>query len=296
MSTPSLPGFGIKPIPQRQWPTGLSREDLFDVLLVWKPPKKGHRYVLSADIADGIGQDRSVGDVYDVGTIEYPDEQVAQFITSGLDPVGFAGVLDAIGNFYVDDDSEPALCAIENNNHGLACQTHLQHHWGYNNLFIWQSLDKRNPRARYSNSFGWVTNVRTRPIILTYLHRALHTKDEQTGVRDVIINSPHTIAEMLDFEAPPEGQLWQAEAIAGAHDDCIMCAAIGLWVCQTLRFDENEPMAEARRRRAEEQALKLASSGGAEADKINTDWTGDEIVAEVQDDWNSEGGARSWPW
>jgi hypothetical protein len=293
MSSPILPGLGIRPIPRRQWPAGLPREELFDKLLIWKLPQRGHRYVLSADISDGIGEDRSVADIYDVGTLTYPDEQVAQYITSGLDPVGFAGVLDAMGNLYVDDDKEPALCAIENNNHGMACQTHLQHHWGYDNLFIWQAYDKRRQRAQYSNSYGWQTNFRTRPMILTYFHRALNTKDAITGKRDVIINSPHTIAELPDFEAPQGGQLWQAEG--NPHDDCIMTAAIGIWVCQTIHFGENEPMAEARRRRAEEEARKIVAAGGVEIDKYNTDWSEEEIAHGVQDEWNDAGGVEK-PW
>jgi len=39
-------------------------------LQIWEPPRKHHRYILGVDVADGIGQDRSVCDVFRMGTIE----------------------------------------------------------------------------------------------------------------------------------------------------------------------------------------------------------------------------------
>jgi hypothetical protein len=81
-----------------------------------------------------------------------------------------------------------------------------------------------------------------------------------------------------------------------SHDDCIMTAAISVHVAQTMHYDENEPMAEARRRRAEEEARKLQASGGVVLTRVNTDWTDDEDKNDDYREWNDGGEEEpTWP-
>ena len=51
------------------------------------------------------------------------------------------------------------ILAIECNGQGLATQSELQHHCGYDNLYIWQHEDARDPRSRYTKAFGWQTEM-----------------------------------------------------------------------------------------------------------------------------------------
>src|SRR5678816_3684951 len=113
------------------------RPSLMDCLLVFEAPRrKGHtRYVLSADIADGIGQDRTSIDVIRLGTIEESAEQVAHFYSDSRTPTQAAYVLDALGHLYCDDDGYEALAAIETNNHRLSTQYTLQLHLGYTHVY-----------------------------------------------------------------------------------------------------------------------------------------------------------------
>lgn len=171
------------------------------------------------DVADGIGQDRSVCDVFRMGTLEECEEQVAQFISDRVPPRQFAGVIDAIGHLYSGADGREALAAIECNNHGLSVQDTLQLHLGYRHFYIWEVLDQADPQKRWTTKMGWVTTTRTRPLLLDQLYTGITTIDPISGYSECRLNSPFTLDEMRDFKT--DGQLWEAEAAKGAHDDCL---------------------------------------------------------------------------
>ena len=245
------PGHGLKVLPALERAKRLNNDSLgeapapMDTLLVWEPPRKGFLYVLSADVSSGLELDNSVIDVTRCGTTREADEQVAQFVTNSIDETDLAHVIDAIGRFYTGRDGQAALVAIECNGMGLAAQNELQKHIGYTNLYIWQYLDAVDGH-QFTTKYGWYTNQRTRPLILqTYMH-AVKTVDPNTGYPDYRINSPHTIHELSDFQSP--GPLWMAEAVDGAHDDCIMAGAIGVFVSRTMQQTRGETVHDARRR------------------------------------------------
>jgi hypothetical protein len=283
------PGYGLRPLSAK---ARAELDDLEDHLLVWEVPRRQHRYVIGADVSDGINQDRSCIDVTRVATLEEPDEQVAQFVTRRIDPVDLAYYIDAIGRFYRDVDGFEALVAIEVNNHGLATQAELQRHCGYQHFFVWQYEDKRNPANRYSTNIGWYTSVKTRGIILARYRRAVMNLDPITGQPDYRINSPFTMEELKDFQTT--GALWQGEASRGATDDCIMAGAISVHVCQTLYLETSEPLAEQRHRlQAERQrAGKLSAQMRTRRDYINTDATYAEL--EGRDDYDGWDGATGY--
>lgn len=217
-----------------------------DTLLVWEPPRRKHLYVISVDVSSGLELDQSVIDVTRVGTIKECDEQVAQFVTDTMDETDLAYVIDAVGRFYKGADDQPALVAIECNGMGLATQNELARHIGYSNLYIWQYLDAVAGHE-LTTKYGWYTNQRTRPLILQAYMHALKSVDPNTGYPDYRLNSPHTMHELADFQSP--GPLWMAEAMDGAHDDCILAGAIGVFVARTLQIENRgETVHDARKR------------------------------------------------
>lgn len=282
------PGYGLKALTKDER-RGL--ENYEDLLQVWELPRKGQLYIVSVDVSDGIGQDRSCIDVLRKGTILEPDEQVAQFVSGKVHPVDLAYPIDAIGRFYLGSDSQPAVVAIEINNQGLATQSELQRHLDYDNLFIWQYEDAADPSRRLSTRIGWLTTPRTRPMILTRYIRAVKTFDEHTGKAYYVINSPFTIAELRDFQVPPGGFLAEAEAdptSEDATDDCIMCGAIGVHVAQTLEYDNEAPLPERRAALAEQAARRLELEEKEKRppyDWRNSDASDDEMRA---GDWGAE--------
>jgi hypothetical protein len=246
--------------------------------LIFEAPRRDQQYVVSVDVGDGIGQDRSVIDVTRVGTIRDPDEQVATWVDDQTDPLSLAPLVDCIGRLYGGTETE-AVVAIECNNHGLVTQGELQRHLGYQNFFIWQVMDAADPERAYTTKIGWWTNQRTRPIILARFFKKLKAIDAQ-GRPDYWINSPFLIQELATFRTL--GGIREAEADPSdpdAHDDALMAAAIGLQVCSTLQYEEREPIDQARKRLAEEKARKAESDGtwAGGRDYQNTEATLEEM-------------------
>lgn len=261
-------------------------KDLFDCLLVWELPRKQHLYVVSVDVGDGIGKDRSVVDVTRMGTLKEPDEQVAQFVSAWTDPMDLAVVTDAIGRLYTGADGQEALCAIECNNHGYTTQNELQRHLGYTNFFIWQVMDAIDVEHSYMKRIGWVTTQRTRPMILARYLKKVKTVDKR-GVPDYRINSPHTIQELRSFRTVDGIRDAEADPTdPNAHDDCIMTGAIGLQVIALQQYETEEPLDMARRRLTEERARQERVAAGSKRDFQNTDCTVDEMHS-----WATGGGA-----
>lgn len=269
------PGYGFhrltsKELEERSGPTGL-----FNLLQIWERPRRGHRYVIGVDVGDGLGQDRSVADVFRMGTLDEGEEQVAQFISDSIPPRQFAYIVEALGRLYTWPDGREAMAAIECNNHGLSVQDTLLLHLGYRHFYVWEVFDQADPRKRFTTKLGWGTTARTRPILLDQFFTGVTTLDPLTGLSDCRINSPFTMDEMRDFQT--DGALWEAEAARGAHDDCIIAAGIAHVVCWRLLGGETEPLADRRRRRQEQELRRVRlHPGEAKPDYRNTDATAGE--------------------
>jgi len=271
---PVPPGYGFR----RLSPADLAALPSLksSVLAIWEYPRpRGRRrYVLSVDVADGLGQDYSVATVVRLPTIEEPAEEVAQYVSNAVDAKQLAFVCDAIGRFYGDEDGIEALAAIETNNHGLSTQDTLQLHLGYGHFYVWEYADAASPDHRYSTKIGWVTTPRTRPLLLSAFHDAIVTVDPITSQPDFILNSPTTRAELRHFVTPDT--IGNAEAARGQHDDAIFSSAIGYYVAWRLAGGEAEPIAERRRRRT-----ALQQQGAA--DQPPRDWRNSDATAEEAD-------------
>lgn len=283
----SLPsGYGFARLTLEQLRARSGPEDLLDHLVIWERPRtRGpRRYIMGADPADGIGQDRSALAIHRMGTLEEPEEQVALYVSDQMGPVQFASVIDAVGRLYTDEDNYEALAAIECNRHGISTQDTLQLHHGYSHFYRWEFLDAADPKSRYSTKIGWMTTVRTRPMLLDKLYSALTTRDPVTHLTDLLIHSPLLRVELADFQT--EGALWEAEAARGAHDDCVMATAIAHYVSWRLQGGEQEPLSERRaRRHAEQEARQLAGQPlQMKRDWRNTSCTAEEANAHVDDD------------
>lgn len=262
------------------------REDLLGCLQIFEHPRKrgARRYIMGVDVADGIGQDRSVVAVHRLGTLEEPEEQVALYVADQVTPVQLAFVVDAIGRLYSDTDGFEALAAIECNNHGLSTQDTLQLHLGYGHFYIWEYLDAANPQRRYSTKVGWVTTPRTRPMLLDKFYEALTTVDPVTKSTDLLIHSGLLRTELADFQT--EGALWEASAARGAHDDIVMATAIAHYVAWRLQGGEQEPLSERRTRLHAEQAARAKTGQrlGLPRDWRNTGCSAEEWKAGVDPD------------
>lgn len=171
-------------------------------LRVWATPMESRRYVLSADIAEGLSDGAwSVCDVLDVSTWE----QVAQW-RGHCTPTEFADVIGDLGAYY-----NWGTVAPEVNNHGLATCARLADQ-GYPNLYV---------RAEKSEGvdYGWLTTLKSKTLMINSLSHALKSMD-------VKINSEDTLDEMKSFVYLETRD--KMAATAGAFSDCVMSLAIGV--------------------------------------------------------------------
>lgn len=278
--------LGIKQLPP---PPGLPKSltALYDMVQVWEIPRRrpthrGYRYVIAADVADGLGLCRSVIDVVRVGTVLEPQEQVAQFVSVTVSPVNLAYIIDALGRAYTDPDGFPGKVAVEVNNHGHSTQAMLQAHLGYPHFYRRELDDRANRAKRFATTIGWNTTPLTRPRMLDRFVEAVSTRDPHTKRPDFIINSPLTLDEMRGFYSET-GALEDASASKHGFDDCIITASIANVVAWLWLGGEVAPIAEQRRQKSV-QNHRRQSQGLDDYDWRNSDATLEEMRAGVRED------------
>ena len=193
-------------------------EDEDGEILVYEKPKKGHPYVIGCDTA-GEGSDWFVAQVLDNSS----GRLVAKYRVR-TDEDLFAREVFCLGKWY-----NTALIGIEAN-----FSTHpnkeLQR-LRYPKLFLRQVEDSITHKFRMS--VGFRTDSKTRPVIIAGLVQIMREHPE-------LVDDVETLYEMLTFARNDQGR---AEAVDGAHDDCVMALAIAYYIRtqQTTTIDGEKP-------------------------------------------------------
>lgn len=173
---------------------------------VYRRPVPGRVYLITGDVAAGSSRDFSSADVLDAATLD----QVASF-RGKLDPDEFAVQLAGMGYAY-----NTALIACERNNEGRSTNLVLFKRLGYPRLF--QHMPEDKLRAMPAQEVGWLTSIRTRPVMLSQLAELIRTFE-------VKIRDPRTVAELRTFVWPEKSD--KPQATSGGWDDSVMSLAIG---------------------------------------------------------------------
>ena len=175
-------------------------------LLVWFKPIKGSRYVIGADVAEGLERgDYSCCDVLDKAT----GEQVAHW-HGKIAPDVYGILLAELGKMYNN-----ALIGVEANNHGLTTNIALRDS-GYPNLYIEHDLDNRGGAEKETKRIGWMTTSTSKRFALDLLGAAL--REGTHGIYHA-----DTLAEMQGFIKKADGSAGSQE---NCHDDRVMSRAI----------------------------------------------------------------------
>ena len=178
-------------------------------LKVWDTPREDRRYVIGADVAEGLPDgDYSVADVLDTSTWE----QVAQW-RGHVTPYDFADVLGDLGTYY-----NYGTIAPEVNNHGIATCGRLAD-GGYSNLYV-------REQKKDGVVYGWQTTRKSKIEMINALSHSLRDLD-------VKINSSDTLDELKSFMYLDTRNDLGAQA--GAHDDCVISLAIAISILGELR-------------------------------------------------------------
>ena len=173
---------------------------------VFRLPEQGIPYVIGADTA-GLGSDSFVAQVLDNRTGEQ-----AAILRGKFDEDVFARQLYCLGMFY-----NAALIAVETNFSTYPVMELERLH--YPKQYVRESVDDYTHAPK--QSYGFLTNSKTRPIILAELIKAVR---DDIG----IVNDETTLQEMLTFIRNEE--TLRPEAEPGAHDDCVMSLAIAHYI------------------------------------------------------------------
>jgi hypothetical protein len=172
-------------------------------LLIWVMPQAGRRYVIGADVGEGLpGGDASCACVLD----HESGEQVAES-HGRVPPDRFAHLLDALARFY-----NQARLGVERNNHGHSTLNTLRNVCRYPQLYYHVRYDAGR---QTSALLGWPTDQSTKPILVDDLAAAI-----ADGA--IIIRSPALVDECLTFVADGSSQ----QAQEGKSDDRVIAAGI----------------------------------------------------------------------
>lgn len=162
---------------------------------------EGVPYVLGGDTA-GDGSDSFVGQVLDNRT----GQQVC-VLRHQFDEDQYARQMYCLGEYYNN-----ALIGIENN--FSSYPTMELERLRYPKMYVRETVD--NFTHQIKHSYGFWTDSKTRPIILSELIKAV--REDIT-----IVSDKTTLEEMLTFV---RNEAFKPEAEDGAHDDCVMALAI----------------------------------------------------------------------
>jgi hypothetical protein len=175
-------------------------------LTIWNLPKIGQRFYIGADTSEGIGKDYSAFEILNTNC-----EQCAEFKSNNIKPYAYAKILREIGVFYNN-----ANMVIEKMSAGHTVVDKLYNEYHYRNMYSYLEYDARSqcmlPKV------GWVTNPKTKPMLVNDFVEMFETKQ-------MIIKSKDLLQEMKVFEFTNDGKMG---AIIGSHDDLVMSMGMAI--------------------------------------------------------------------
>lgn len=183
-------------------------------LKVWDLPEKSEKYCIGVDVSEGKLNTESSDKQNDYSVIDVTRQSDLKTVArwrGHIDPDLLGGVTFALGTFY-----NTALIAVEVNNHGLTTVQHLRNKF-YRNLYMRETSEEQQFQERTS-LMGWVTNRKTKPMIINNL---------QTAIRegDIIDLDVVFIRECMTYIRDDQGH---TNAQEGMYDDTVIAKAIAL--------------------------------------------------------------------
>ena len=171
-------------------------------LRVWEMPQLNTKYVIGADVAEGLEH----GDYSSAHVINVRTGKVAAVWHGHVAPDLFGSeVLWHLGWFY-----NAALIGCEVNNHGLTTCTALRDR-SYPNIYWRVSLDERTMKQH--RKIGWRTQSNTKPLMIDELAKAM--RDE------LLVEDERTLGEMQTFVRDADGKMH-----GSPFDDMVISLAI----------------------------------------------------------------------
>jgi hypothetical protein len=190
--------------------SGQFEQNVHGELFIYKYPKFEGKFIVSGDVALGVGQDSSVATVMDA------DRNIcAIYRDNRIDPTKYGDLLFYLGRYFNN-----ALLCVESNSIGVATLARLDQ-MNYPNIYYQTDIQKLSNEE--GKRPGFRTTSATRPAIIGLLKNAIKE-------RDIKINDATLLQELKEFVLRDNGK---AEALPGCHDDHVISLAICLEVYRT---------------------------------------------------------------
>jgi hypothetical protein len=250
---------------------------------LYEQPIKDHNYVITVDVARGLGNDYSAFIVADV--TEFPYRVVGKYKNNEIKPMLFPNIILDVAKAFNE-----AFILIEVNDIGDQVATILQFDLEYENLLM-ASMRGRNGQVVGQGFSGKKTQLGVR---MTAAVKKLGCSNLKTMIEDdKILTCDYDIISELTTFAQKHNSF---EAEEGCNDDLAMCLVIFAWLVAQDYFKEMTDN-DIRKRLYEEQRNAIEQDMapfGFIQDGFNDM---DSFVDKDGDRWNTdEYGDRSYMW
>ena len=210
---------------------------------VYLPPENDHDYVMTVDVARGVGEDYSAFVVFDI--TEFPHKIVAKYRNNDIKPMLFPNIIYELARNY---NSAYVLCEV--NDIGDQVASILQYDLEYQNLLMC-SMRGRAGQVVGQGFSGKKTQLGVK---MSKTVKKVGSLNLKTLIEEdkLIFNDYEIISELTTFISKHNS----FEAEEGCNDDLAMCLVIYAWLVQMDYFKELTDQ-DVRKRLYEEQKNQI---------------------------------------
>ena len=250
---------------------------------IYENPIKEHNYIMTVDVARGLGNDYSAFIVFD--TTEFPYKAIAKYRNNEIKPMLFPNIILDVAKAY-----NQAYLMIEVNDIGDQVASILQYDLEYQNILM-ASMRGRNGQIVGQGFSGKKTQLGVR---MTASVKKLGCSNLKTLLEDdkLLTVDYDIISELTTFSQKHNS----FEAEEGCNDDLAMCLVIFSWLVQQEYFKEMTDQ-DVRKRLYEDQRDQIEQDMapfGFISDGLDD---GGSFVDNNGDRWHTdEYGDRSYMW
>ena len=249
---------------------------------VYEVPLKDHNYLITVDVARGLGNDYSAFIVFDI--TNFPYKAVAKYRNNEIKPMLFPSIIDDVGKAY-----NKAFILCEVNDIGDQVASILNYDLEYDNLL----MCSQRGRAGQVVGAGFSGKRSQLGVRTTQAVKKLGCSNLKTLLEDdkILIIDYDIISELTTFSQKHNS----FEAEEGCNDDLAMCLVIFAWLVAQDYFKEMTDN-DVRKRIYEEQKNQIEQDMapfGFMSDGLDDD----SFVDKDGDLWKvDEYGDRSYMW
>ena len=249
---------------------------------IYEKPEKDHNYIVTVDVARGLGNDYSAFIVFDV--TQFPYKVVAKYRNNEIKPMLFPNIILDVAKGYNN-----SYILVEVNDIGDQVASILQYDLEYENLLM-ASMRGRNGQIVGQGFSGKKTQLGVRT---TAAVKKLGCSNLKTMIEDhkLLTCDYEIISELTTFTQKHNS----FEAEEGCNDDLAMCLVLFAWLVAQEYFKEMTDN-DIRKRIYEEQKNQIEQDM-APFGFIETGLEDSSFVDKDGDVWHTdEYGDRSYMW